>query len=249
MNTKALPSLTLLELADPGLPGLESYSPFCLKVHRALKYAGLPYTRACAGNPASHRAHNPTGQVPVLLVDGEAVPDSTNILARLTLLAPDRFAASPEALLWEELADTAVNGFLVASRWADERNWPATRAAYFASMPAPVRAVIPNLIRRKVVRGLVARDVWRAGPEACWRRFESLLDQLDARAPEQGFWLPGGLGVADLALFGQLHSLRTPLTPWQAGQVALRKRLSTWLDRVDEATRGAATPLHAVEGP
>jgi glutathione S-transferase len=246
MNTNALPSLTLLEVADTGLPSIESYSPFCLKVHRALKYAGLPYTRNCAGNPASHRAYNPTGQVPVLLVGGEAVPDSTAILARIIQLVPGRIASSPEALLWEELADTAFNGFLVAARWADERNWPATRAAYFGSMPAPVRAVVPGLIRRKVVRGLVARDVWRAGPEACWRRFGTLLDPLDARAPEQGFWLPGGLGVADLALFGQLHSLRTPLTPWQAEQVANRKRLSAWLDRVDEATRGTATPLRAV---
>lgn len=243
MTTNALPPLTLLELADTGLAGFESYSPFCLKVHRALKYAGLTYTRACADNPASHRAHNPTGQAPVLLVGEEAVPDSTDILARLQKLAPGRIAVSPEALLWEELADTAVNGFLVASRWADPRNWPATRAAYFASMPAPVRAVIPALLRRKVVRALVARDVWRAGPEACWRRFGALLDQLDARAPEQGFWLPGPLSVADLALFAQLHSLRTPLTPWQAAEVARRTRLCAWLGRVDAATRTMSVPL------
>ncbi|MFP2901073.1 glutathione S-transferase N-terminal domain-containing protein [Corallococcus sp. 4LFB] len=90
MTTNALPPLTLLELADPGLPGFESYSPFCIKAHRALKYAGLPYARACADNPASHRAHNPTGQVPVLLVGAEAVPDSTAILARIQQLAPGR---------------------------------------------------------------------------------------------------------------------------------------------------------------
>jgi glutathione S-transferase len=243
MTPNALPPLTLLELTDAGLPGFESYSPFCLKVHRALKYAGLPYTRACANNPASHRAHNPTGQAPVLLVGEEAVPDSTDILARIQQLAPGRIAVSPEALLWEELADTALNGFLVASRWADPRNWPATRAAYFSSMPPPVRAVIPALLRRKVVRALVARDVWRAGPEACWRRFGALLDQLEARAPEQGFWLPGPLSVADLALFAQLHSLRTPLTPWQAAEVARRTRLSAWLGRVDAATRTMSVPL------
>jgi glutathione S-transferase len=245
MNANAPPPLTLLELANPRLPGFESYSPFCLKVHRALKYAGLPYTRACAGNPSGHRAHNPTGQVPVLLVGDEAVPDSTDILARLQRLAPGRIAAPPEALLWEELADTALNGFVVASRWADPRNWPTTRAAYFGAMPAPVRAVVPALLRRKVLRALVARDVWRAGPEACWRRFGTLLDQLDARAPQQGFWLPGALSVADLALFAQLHSLRAPLTPWQAGEVARRPRLSAWLDRVDAATRAVPTPLRA----
>ncbi|XXF75682.1 glutathione S-transferase [Myxococcaceae bacterium GXIMD 01537] len=245
MNANALPSLTLLELGDTGIPAIESYSPFCLKAHRALKYAGLPYTRGCTENPAAHRAHSPTGQLPVLLVGEEAVPDSTDILARILRLAPGRIAAPPEALLWEELADTAVNGFVVAARWADPRNWPATRAAYFPSMPAPVRALVPRLLRRRVLNVLVARDVWRAGPEACWRRFQSLLDQLEARAPAEGFWLPGPLSVADLALFAQLHSLRTPLTPWQAGEVARRLRLSAWLDRVDAATRTMSAPLHA----
>ena len=31
--------------------------------------------------------------------------------------------------------------FLVAARWADEENWPGVKSAYFAGMPAPVRAV------------------------------------------------------------------------------------------------------------
>lgn len=246
MTPAHLPSLTLLELADPGLPGFESYSPFCLKVHRALKLAGLPYARRCVDNPAAHRAHSPTGQLPVLLVGEEAVPDSTDILARIGQLAPGRLPAGAEALLWEELADTAVNGFLVAARWADGRNWPATRAAYFGGMPPPVRAVVPALLRRKVVRNLVARDVWRSGEPACWRRFGALLDQLDERAPAQGFWLGGPVGVADVALFAQLHSLRTPLTPWQAQQVERRARLTAWLSRVDAATRGAQAPLAAV---
>ncbi|GMT99160.1 hypothetical protein KH5H1_32790 [Corallococcus caeni] len=245
MNLNASRPLTLLELVDPGLPGFESYSPFCLKAHRALKYAGLSYACVRADNPAAHRPHSPTGQVPVLLVGAEAVPDSTDILARIEQLAPGRIARSPEALLWEELADTSVNGFLVAARWADDRNWPATRTAFFHAMPAPVRAVVPALLRRKQVGKLVARDVWRAGPEACWRRFGALLDQLDARAPEHGFWLSGPLSVADLALFSQLHSLRTPLTPWQGAEVDRRPRLSAWLGRVDAATRTVSVPLRA----
>jgi glutathione S-transferase len=238
--TVSHPPLTLLELTDPGLPGIESYSPFCIKVHRALRYAGLPYTRRTANNPANHRAYNPTGQVPVLLVGDEAVADSTPILARIAKLAPGRIDMSAEALLWEELGDTAVNGFLVASRWADDRNWPTTRATFFGFMPAPIRALVTPKIRREQLRKLVARDIWRAGPEQCWRRFEALLDQLDARAPQQGYWLGNTLSAGDLSLFAQLHSLRTPLTPWQAGQLAKRTRLSAWLDRVDAATAAAS---------
>lgn len=234
------PKLVLCELEQPDVPGIESFSPFCLKAHRALKAAGLPYERRHGDRPAAFGKYNPTRQVPVLLVDGEPVSDSTEILRRIVTLRPGALAAEPEAWLWEELADSALNGFLVAARWADDRNWPITSAAYFATMPSLIRALVPPRIRKRVLGTLVARDVWRAGPTRCWARFEALLDELDARAPERGWWCGRALSVADIALFAQLHSLRTPLTAPQADSLARRKRLSAWLDRVHEETRCAA---------
>lgn len=236
------PELVLCELPDTGLVEVESYSPFCLKVLRACRAAGLPVRRQHAGRPGAWRHHNPTGQVPVLLVDGEPVADSTRILARLESLGgrsllPSEPRLRAEALLWEELADTALNAFLVASRWADADNWPRTRAAYFGAAPAPVRAIVPALLRRRVIASLVQRDVWRAGRGACWARFAILLDALEARAPADGFWLEARVGVADVSLFAQLQGLRTALTPVQRAAVEQRPRLCAWLDRVDRATR------------
>src|SRR5262249_55236423 len=97
------PHLILCELTDPGLPGIESYSPLCRKGHRALKAARLPYERRHAARPAAHRTYNPTGQVPVLLVDGVPVTDSTAILRRIVAWRPDALAAHAEAWLWEEM--------------------------------------------------------------------------------------------------------------------------------------------------
>ncbi|TAK29119.1 MAG: glutathione S-transferase family protein [Myxococcaceae bacterium] len=236
------PALTLCELADTGVAGLESHSPFCLKAHRALRASGLSYARRHGEQPATFEHLNPAGQVPVLLVGDEPVADSTAIVARLESLGgrsllPADPALRAEAWLWEELGDTALNGYLVASRWADERNWPLVREAYFAAMPALLRRVIPALLRRRVIETLRARDVWRRGPEACWARFSLTLDQLDARAPREGFWLGSEITVADISLFAQLHSLRSALTPWQREQVEARPALRAWLDRVDAATR------------
>lgn len=243
-NTPASqPSLVLCELGATDVAGLESMSPFCLKTHRALKLAGLRYTSRHAERPDAYRAYNATGQVPVLLVDGRPVADSSTILRELIALAPGALDGGldartlAEAWLWEELADSALNGFLVASRWADDANWPAVRDAYFAAMPAPVRAVVPALLRRNVLAGLRARDVWRAGPDACWQRFEALLDRLDARAPAEGYWLGAAPTFADVALFAQLHGLRNRYTARQASMIAARPALSAWLDRVDVATR------------
>lgn len=237
------PKLVLCELGETNVPGLESYSPFCLKVHRGLKYLGLPYERR-HGFPASFKKYHPTGQVPVLLIgDNEAVGDSTDILKRLQTLAGRTFHATndpklaAEAHLWEEFADTTLASFLMCARWADERNWPRFRAVVFASMPAPLRALIGGRIHKRMVKALVARDFWRAGPEACWRRFQETLDALEARAPEEGFWL-GTFSTADIALFSQLHGIRNDITPWQRDQLAARTRLTRYLDRVDTATAG-----------
>jgi glutathione S-transferase len=103
-------------------------------------------------------------------------------------------------------------------------------------MPAPVRAVVPSLIRKRVLRGLHARDVSRAGPQRCWERFEKLIAHLDDRAPKNGFWLGNDLSVADVALFGQLQSLRLDLTPWQKSLIERADKLRAWLDRVDAAS-------------
>jgi glutathione S-transferase len=243
MKKDNAPHLVLCELEDPEMPGKESLSPFCLKAHRALKLAGLTYERACGNRPGAWKEHNPIGQVPVLLVGGAPICDSTAILRWAVTEAPHAFdegldaRARAESWLWEELADSALNGYLVAARWADERNWPAVRRKYFGKAPWFVRTLIAPRLRARVIANLVARDVWRAGAEACWRRFRSTLDDLEARAPASGFWLGQTPGVADVAMFAQLGSLRTALTPWQDQEIEKRPRLVDWLDRVDAATQ------------
>lgn len=236
------PSLILCELARTGLEDVESFSPFCLKVHRALKAARLPYTSLHGAHPGEFKKMNPAGQVPVLLVDGEPVYDSSRILQKIDEIAPGRImptdpALRAEAYLWEELADTSLNGYLVAARWMDERNWPKTKEAYFSDMPSIVRAVVVPRIRSRVRTSLLMRDVIRQGLEETWRRFEELLDMFDARAPEKAFWVGRTLSFADLAIFAQLGGLRTPLTLWQSAKIAERPRLAAYLDRVDAATR------------
>lgn len=238
MNTSTeSPRLVLCELGRPEEPGLESYSPFCLKVHRALAATGLAYASRRAARPAEYRAYNPAAQVPVLLVDDVPIADSTAIVRYLASREPARLATSAEAWLWEDWADTALNGFLVASRWADDRNWSAVRDAYFGKAPWFVRALVAPILRKKVVKALVARDVWRAGAAACWARFELILDAMEERAPVSGFWVGERLSVADVAIYGQLRSLLTELTVPQADAIRARPALTGYLARVGAASQ------------
>ena len=247
------PALILCELGVSEIESIESYSPFCVKVHRALKAAGLTYERRHENNPGSYKHLNPSAQVPVLLVDGVPLADSTRIVARISELGVRRLIpADPreraDALLWEELADTSLNGFLVASRWADPDNWPLVCEAYFAAMPSLLRAIIPGRIRAGVLKALHSRDVWRAGEKACWERYQLLLDQLEARAPLDGYWVGSTLSVADLALFAQLHPLRNGLTAKQREWIGARPVLTAYLDRIDRETATTFVPATAGRG-
>jgi glutathione S-transferase len=230
-------NIVLCEMGQTGVPGLESWSPFCLKVHRALRAAGLAYESRRGRTPSDFKDLKPAGQEPVLLVDGKPVFDSKRIMEKINELAPNAFAVSAEAWLWEDWADRSLNGYVVAARWADPKNWPLLRDMYFGKAPWLVRSFVAPAVRRRIVKALEARDFLRHGPDALWSEFRRILDHLEARAPERGFWLGGSLSIADLGLFGQLRSLRTQLTAAQSREIELRPRLVVYLDRVDSATR------------
>ena len=238
-----VPKLTVCDFpAKTGVPGWSSFSPFVLEVDRALGLAKLPFEHVYV-DIFKLKELNPLGQLPVLIVGEEKVADSTRILRRIEQLAPGSMTGGldagklAEAWLWEEFADTSLYPYVLATRWADDRGWPMVKKAFFESVPALIRPLAASIVRGRTVKKLVERDFTRAGLAACFERLAGVLDDLDRRAPEDGFWLGPRACVADLGLFGHLHSLRLPLVPFQAEEVKKRKRLDRYLDRVDAATR------------
>src|SRR5687768_5356564 len=140
--------LTLCDFpAKTGLEGWSSYSPFVLEVDRALRLAKLPYERHYA-DMLKLKQLNPLGQLPVLVIDGENVADSTRILHRIEALAPGSMTGDldargqAESWLWEEFADTSLYPYVLATRWADDRGWPVPREAFFGALPAPIRVFV-----------------------------------------------------------------------------------------------------------
>jgi glutathione S-transferase len=242
MTTPTLP-LTLFDFpASTGIEGWESFSPFVLEVVRALRFAKLPFEQK-AVNMMKIKDTNPIGQLPVLRVGDEKVADSTLILERIEAMVPGSMTGGldargvAEAWLWEEFADTSLYPYVLVTRWVDDRGWPVPRKHFFGAMAAPLRAIVPGIVRRATIKKVLERDFTRAGLDFCYERMGRVLDALDARAPDEGFWLGSRATVADLGLFAHLHSLRLPLTPWQAEVIARRKKLTRYLDRVDAATR------------
>lgn len=229
--------LTLYEFSIPDVAGQDSWSPFVMKVMRTLHFLGLPYRRVMLTGPRDLARLNPAAQLPVLDIDGEHVCDSSRIVRRLEALT-GRSLGGPEDWLWEEFADTSLYGLVLAARWVPDAHFAEVRARYFNAAPALVRGFLASMIRRKILTSLHGRDVTRGGLEPCWERYRGILDHLDVRAPDTGFWTGPELTIADIALFSMLHALRTPCSPPQAEWVAEKARLTAWLGRVEAVTTG-----------
>lgn len=143
--------------------GIPNPSPFCVKVETWMRLAGVPY-RAVAGNPMKA----PRGKIPWIEHEGRTIPDSEAILAYLR----ERFGdpLGDGALPADERARgrlvqrTLEDGLYFLSlhdRWIHEGHWPIVRQAFFGGLPAPVRAVVPTLVRRKVRAALHGQGVGR----------------------------------------------------------------------------------------
>lgn len=230
-------ALILCEVPRDPYPGLDSFSPFVIKVRRALRLAKLPYLHRARPTPTEHRDVNPAGQVPALITPEGDLRDSTDILRYIEGQVPGAFEAKDaEALLWEDFADTSINAYMVMCRWASEDSFARLREMFFG--PAPEQVWGP--IRKNVLAALEQRQVIKKGLEDGETRFRELLDHLAARAPEPGkHWCTEGISVADIAIFAQLQSLRCPVTQRWAQEIDERPRLVAYLDAIDAETKSA----------
>ncbi len=236
------PPLTLLDFPRSPYEGWDSLSPFVLKAIRALRFARLPFTHEHVPLLAVP-FKTPRGQLPVLRVGDEVLADSSAILERIDgVLAPGVLSARldtrarAEAWLWEDYADSTLYPFVLAARWHDDASWARMKPAMFGGVPLPLRAGLASFVRHGILSRLVTSDFTRAGIGDCFARLEKVLDGLEARAPQSGFWVGATLSVADLALFGQLHTLRSPVSQASVAKLAARRTLSAYLDRVGAAT-------------
>lgn len=220
-------------------------SPFVEKVARALALKGLAFGLVEPRSRADFRRWNPqVRKMPVLEVDGERVWDSTRILARLDELRPEPplYDADPEVAarqrFVEDWSDEALYWYVMGLRWsAANASASARQVADTLPVPAALRATIRPLLHRSIRAQAHAQGLQRLP-------LPVLVEQLGRRFDELAVWLgdrpflfadrPSG---ADLAVFGQVATMRSGPTPQGAALVDARPAIAAWLGRVDAATR------------
>jgi glutathione S-transferase len=143
--------------------GLPNASPFCMKLETYLRMASLPYELVNSGDVMKA----PKRKLPYIDDGGTIVADTTFIVEYLKgrygdpldggLSAQERAVATAFQRLFEENLYWA----LVQTRWAEEAGWEKTREAFFGTMPAPLRWLVPRLARRGLLAELRGHGMGR----------------------------------------------------------------------------------------
>jgi glutathione S-transferase len=188
-------------------------SPFCVKARVCLQLKGVPFrgVTVSVGRVRELARLNPLRKVPVLIVGGEVVSDSSRIARLLEArfpeprLLPEDAAARAYALLLEEWADESLYFVVGAFKWLN----PENRAAALANTATEIA---PPLLRPFVGRAL-AWNVRRR--YAAWRYDAAALPHFEGRMREslamladlldqKAFLLGRTPTLADVAIFAQL---------------------------------------------
>jgi glutathione S-transferase len=218
----------------------ESASPFCVKLHYALRYKRLPFEAVNLASPAQAKKYNPRGKLPVLSYDGTLIPDSSDVVRYLEQRHPEpRLYPLDEreraqALLLEDWADESLYWHIVYENWLIDDQFDKFAAEILASMPAPLRPLIKIFARRQTRSNLVGQGLGRVNPQEHRKMLGDSLDWLGSMV--DGSFLCGKeLSIADVAVAAQVTCLTGPLTPVADAEARKRPRLMAWHDRVGAA--------------
>jgi len=190
--------------------GLQSPSPFCLKLETWLRMSGIPYDPLYLDQPPRSK----TGKVPYLLLDkGDTLADS-NVIIRT--LARERgidlaHGRTPEdqarAHAVVRLVEESLYFSAAWERWMLPGCWPLTRDGYFGILPGPLRGVFGSLVRRRLRAALHGQGILRYEPDEIAARGRADLHALSALLGDQAFFEGEQPGVADASVYGALANL------------------------------------------
>ncbi|NNL64751.1 MAG: glutathione S-transferase family protein [Myxococcales bacterium] len=182
--------------------GLRNVSPFCLKIEMLLTSLGLEFELSEQSDPRKA----PKGKLPVLLVDGEPLPDSELIAEHLDGLTHGGvYGGLGErekglGVACARLADDHLYWILVASRWLDDAWWPNVVEGFFGFVPRLIRPLAAGAARRQVRQTYHLHGLGRHSLEEQRGFARRDLAALQALVSEGGFLLGDAPNVFDFGV-------------------------------------------------
>ena len=198
--------LTLLTFAgdrhDP------SFSPFCVKAMCLLQMTGLDWKRKDVAVPRN----TPHGRLPVLLDGDQVIADSSFIQRHLEAKGVDfnpglsaAQKARSHALI--RMVEENLRCGLVTDRWLDDDNWLWLRQTFFGGMPGPLKAIVPNIVRKKVRKAMQAQGIAQFDEPDRLARLGADLAALTVVLGDQRFLFGDAPTAADAAILPVLSMI------------------------------------------
>jgi glutathione S-transferase len=192
--------------------GLPNLSPFCVKLETWLRMAELPYeAHALRGPPRSK-----TGKLPYIeRPDGTLLSDSTTIIDTLSrergvdLDAHLSERQKAEAVLLQRTFEEHLYFLALYERWVDDAGWKRCAPEMFRSVPAPVRAIVPPIVRRKVRRDALGQGLARLDDEQRASRARADVAAVANVLGDRDYFF-GEPSTIDAVAFGFLANLIRP---------------------------------------
>jgi glutathione S-transferase len=190
--------------------------------------ASLPYQTEIADMRKA-----PKGKAPWIVDNGKVIADSGFILDYLKATYGDPLDArlSPAergiALAMTRLMDEHLYWVGIYSRWVEPHNWEIVRPAFFGSMPQPLRSVIPNLVRRSLIRQLHGHGMGRHSRDEIYELGKRDLTAIADFLGDKPFFMGSEPTSVDAAAYAYLANtvmvdLDSPLKPHVNARPALR---------------------------
>jgi glutathione S-transferase len=210
--------------------GLPNLSPFCTKVELYLKLTGLPYKTAIA-DPRK----GPKGKIPWIDDDGQIVADSSFIFEYLRKKYGDKLdggltqAQLVIALTARRMIEEHLYFAAIQMRWGEDEIFAEVRKTFANLIPAPLRGIITNKIRKATLAKLHEQGIGRHKPAEIYELGNQDLDALcSLLGTDQYFFSqtqPTSFDCTAWAFLAMIHA-----TP---GKTALQEHLRSRQNLVD----------------
>ena len=197
-------------------------SPFAVKAICLLEQSGQPYTIKYTNDPRKA----PNAKLPVLLHDGQVIPDSDAIRDHLEKtfqldfdagLDPQQRAVSRAVI---RMAEEDLYFGLLCDRWMNDDNWPALKAEFFGGMPFPANLLVPALVRKSTISQAKAQGMGRHSAAERVARVSKDFQALSTLLGDQAFLFGTQPTAADFSVVPMLRALGT-----SPGQSAMKQAM------------------------
>jgi glutathione S-transferase len=204
-------------------------APYTEKCRRGLALKGLEYELREPSGPEDYARWSPvTKLLPVMTVDDERVDDSTNILLKLDEIQPEPPLLSPDptvAAQQRNLEDWADESFLWYFQQWLRLSGRQQEAGAGGSRPL-----------RRVLAWLRAGGTWERPQTAILRGVDDRMTDLINLLGSRRFFYSDRVSIADLAVYGMLHTLSLDAIPGSATLLARRATLVEFMLRMEAET-------------